>query len=329
MPEYTTVKRIDVILPVYKEEAVIEIFHRTLTETLRTLASRYSFHVIYVVDRSTDKSFEILRAIAAEEPNVTAIHMSRRFGHQMSLVAGLDRSTGDAAIMMDSDLQHPPSLIPVLLERFESGYDIVHTVREYGKNVSVFKRATSGLFYDIQNWLSPVELPPGVADFRLVSARVVQLFRTEIREHNQFLRGLFHWVGFRAAYVHFPSAPRAGGRTKYNIRQLLSFFSDGIVSFSRVPLRLATGIGLLMSALSGLYGLWLLVNFLFRGGFPPGYTSLILAMLFVGGLQMTLTGVIGEYIGHIFDEVKSRPIYVIDEMVGAAAQHDKISVQCL
>jgi glycosyltransferase involved in cell wall biosynthesis len=310
-------KNIDIILPVYNEEAGIASFDQSLRRALEGLRDRYQFHLIYVVDRSKDQSFLILKKLATESGNTTVLHLSRRFGHQMSLVAGMDRARGDAAIMMDTDLQHPPELIPVLLEEFEKGYDIVHSVREYDHKTSLFKRVTSNLFYRFQNMLSPVEIPPGVADFRLISRKVLEQFQTDIREHNQFLRGLFQWVGFRSTYVPFRCNPRTAGKTQYTLGRLLAFFSDGIVSFSRVPLRAAILGGLVMSAFSGLYACYLVFSFLFRGGFPRGYTSLIITVLFVGGLQLTLMGVIGEYIGHIFDEVKNRPLYVVAEVCEA------------
>jgi polyisoprenyl-phosphate glycosyltransferase len=310
-------KNIDIILPVYNEEAGIRVFDEALRRVLGGLRDRYQFHMIYVVDRSKDQSFLTVKTFAAEQGNTTVLHLSRRFGHQMSLVAGMDRATGDAVIMMDSDMQHPPEVIPLLLEQFEQGYDVVHTVREYDRDTSFLKRLTSNLFYRFQNMLSPVEIPPGVADFRLIGRQVLETFQSGIREHNQFLRGLFQWVGFRSTFVPFKCAPRGAGRTHYTLGRLLAFFSDGIVSFSRVPLRAAILSGLAMSAFSALYAGLLIFDYLFRGGFPKGYTSLIITVLFVGGLQLTLIGVIGEYIGHIFDEVKNRPLYVVAEVFEA------------
>jgi glycosyltransferase involved in cell wall biosynthesis len=309
-------KEIDIILPVYNEEAGIAMFDESLRRVLAALRDRYQFHMIYVVDRSKDRSFGILKDIAKESGDTTVIHLSRRFGHQMSLVAGMDRARGDAAIMMDSDLQHPPALIPVLLEKFEEGFDIVHTVREYDHGTPFLKRLTSNLFYRIQNALSPVEIPPGVADFRLVARKALDTFQQGIREHNQFLRGLFQWVGLNSAYVPFRCEPRVAGTTKYSVGRLLAFFSDGILSFSRVPLRAAILTGLIMSGFSLIYGCYLLFKFVTEGGFPRGYTSLILTVLFVGGLQITLMGVIAEYIGHVFDEVKNRPLYIVEEVTG-------------
>lgn len=309
-------KAVDIILPVYNEEEVLETFHAALTAVLRPLELTYRFHICYVLDRSTDRSIDVLRRIADRDSRITVVHLSARFGHQMSLVAGLDRSRGDAVIMMDCDLEHPPDLIPQLLEQFESGYDIVQAVRQYGDHAGSLKRLSSAMFYRLQNALSPVEMQPGAADFRLVSGKVARVFQTAIRERNQFLRGLFRWVGFRSVVVPFVSPPRAGGQTKYNFRRLLKFSVTGILSFSKVPLRAATLLGFFISTLSLGYGFWLLAAFFVVGRPAPGYTSLFVMMSFLGGLQLTVLGVLGEYLGSVFEEVKQRPLYIVDEVVG-------------
>jgi glycosyltransferase involved in cell wall biosynthesis len=309
-------KIVDIVLPVYNEEEVLDAFHASLTEALRPLARDYLFAICYVLDRSTDRSFDVLKRIADRDRSVTVVHMSARFGHQMSLVAGLDRSRGDAVIMMDCDLQHPPELIPRLLEEFERGFDIVHAIRQYGNQTGALKRASSALFYRLQNALSPIEMQPGAADFRLVSRKVARVFQTSIRERNQFLRGLFQWVGFRSTVVPFVSPPRASGTTKYDVKRLVKFSMTGILSFSKVPLRIATLLGFFISTLSLGYAFYLLGAFFVVGHTPPGYTSLIVMMSFLGGLQLTVLGVLGEYLGSVFEEVKQRPLYIVDEVVG-------------
>jgi glycosyltransferase involved in cell wall biosynthesis len=310
-------KIVDIILPVYNEEEVLDAFHASLTEALRPLAREYLFAICYVLDRSTDRSFDVLKRIADRDRCVTVVHLSARFGHQMSLVAGLDRSRGDAVIMMDCDLQHPPQLIPRLLEAFEQGFDIVHAIRQYGDQIGLLKRGSSAMFYRLQNALSPVEMQPGAADFRLVSRKVARVFQTSIRERNQFLRGLFQWVGFRSTVVPFVSPPRAGGTTKYDVRRLVKFSVAGILSFSKVPLRAAMLLGFFISTLSLGYAFYLLGAFFVVGHTPPGYTSLIVMMSFLGGLQLMVLGVLGEYLGSVFEEVKQRPLYIVDEVVGA------------
>jgi len=308
-------KTVDVVLPVYNEEEVLDAFHASLSSVLQTLSDRYRFGVCYVLDRSSDGSIGVLKGLAERHPCVTVVHLSTRFGHQMSLVAGIDRSEADAVIMMDCDLQHPPAVIPKLLEKFEDGYDIVHAIREYDQHTSPLKRWTSHLFYRIQNAFSPVEMQPGAADFRLISRKVARVFQTSIRERSQFLRGLFQWVGFRTAAVTFVSPPRTKGTTKYDLTRLITFSVTGILSFSKIPLRLATLLGFLISTLSLTYGFWLIGRFFVAGHMPPGYTSLIVMMLFLGGLQLTVLGILGEYLGSVFDEVKRRPLYIVDEII--------------
>jgi dolichol-phosphate mannosyltransferase len=308
-------KAIDIVLPVYNEEAGIREFHRALMEVVSQQRDRYAFRLIYVLDRCTDRTFDILRDLARECPIMDVVQLSSRFGHQMSLIAGLDRSSGDAAIMMDADLQHPPSIVPALLAKFEEGYDVVQTVRRYSRQTGWWRRRASSLFYALQNALSPVEIKDGMADFRLLSRRVVRVFQTSIREQNQFLRGLFRWVGFRRAEVEFTSGERARGVTKYQFLRLLTFSTTGIVSFSKLPLRVATLAGFATTAAGMMYAAWLMIDYVKLGGFPRGYPSLILVVLILGGLQLVFLGVIGEYIGAIFDEVKHRPLYVVEEVV--------------
>jgi glycosyltransferase involved in cell wall biosynthesis len=307
---------IDIVLPVYNEEEGITTFHQALSAVLKTLSEKYRFNVIYVLDRSRDDSLGALKKIAAHDSRVTVLHLSRRFGHQMSLIAGLDHASGDASILMDCDMQHPPGLIPEMLARFEQGDEVVQAIRIYDPDTHPGKKWTSYLFYKIQNLLSPIEIPVGAADFRLLSRKVRTVFQDSIREQNQFLRGLFQWVGFRQSTMTFISPPRLTGTTKYRILNLLAFSLTGITSFSKVPLRAAAVAGFVISALSVLYGLFAIAVYLTVGHLPRGYTSLIVAISFVGGLELTVLGILGEYLGAVFDEVKRRPLYIIDEIVG-------------
>src|SRR5437016_656819 len=306
---------IDSILPVYNEEDGIVAFHESLSAVLGRLTDRYRFNVIYVLDRSSDNTFGVLKRLSELYNHITVLHLSRRFGHQMSLVAGIDHSRGDALIMMDCDQQHPPAVIPLLLEKFEEGFEIVHTVREYDPVAGSLKKWTSRMFYRLQNALSPVDLRAGAADFRLISRKVVCVFQTSIREQNQFLRGLFQWIGYSGATVCFVSTPRVAGSTKYRAGQLIAFAVIGILSFSKLPLRLASLLGFTISTMSLLYGIALIVYYFWAGHVPRGYTSLIVVILFMGGLQLTFLGIMGEYMGSVFDEVKRRPLYVVDEIV--------------
>jgi glycosyltransferase involved in cell wall biosynthesis len=311
---------IDIILPVYDEEEGLPIFHEALSAVMAGLSQRHTFRLIYVLDRCPDNSLAVLKDIATWDARVTVLHLSRRFGHQMSLIAGLDHSDGDASILMDCDMQHPPEVIPKLLEKFEQGYDVVQAIRTYDSTIHPAKQWTSRIFYKIQNWLSPIDIPDGAADFRLISRKVRSVFQNSIREQNQFLRGLFQWVGFRQATVEFVSPLRVAGATKYRLLNLFTFSVIGITSFSKVPLRSAAVVGFFISALSVLYGLFAITVFLTVGHLPAGYTSLIVAVSFMGGLQLTVLGILGEYLGAVFDEAKRRPLYIVDEVIGRIAQ---------
>jgi dolichol-phosphate mannosyltransferase len=308
-------RQVDLILPVYREAEGISHFDARLRRVLSELSPPYRFRLYYILDRSPDRSYEILREIALSHDDTVLIHLSSRFGHQASLMAGLDHSAGDAAIMMDTDLQHPPELIPSLLDRFEAGCDVVQAVRCYGDSISVPRRLASALFYRIQNALSPVKLDPGCADFRLISRKVVSVLQQQIREHNPFLRLLVAWTGFRTATVPFVAAPRAHGSTQYSLRRLAGFFLDGILSFSRIPLRLAAILGFMVAAAGLFYAAVLLYTYWRYQDFPRGYASLISVVLVLGGVQLVILGILGEYIGHILDEVKARPLYIVDEII--------------
>lgn len=306
---------LSVISPVYNEAEVIAEFHDRLARALATLAGRYTPDILYVVDRSTDRTLEILKEIAARDSRVRLLALSARFGHQMSLVAGMDHCDADAIIMLDCDLQHPPELIPALVAEFEKGTDIVYTIREDGEGTGLFKRLTSRLFYKFVNTLSHIPIQEGAADYRLISRRVAAVFKTQIRERNQFLRGLFSWVGFRRIGIPFEVQRRGGGQSKYSLQRLVRFAFEGITSFSRRPLQAAIVVGFLF-ALSGLVlaavTIW---QYFFLAKLPPGWATLVILLAVFNGIQLIFLGVIGEYIGSIFDEVKGRPLYIVEEKV--------------
>jgi dolichol-phosphate mannosyltransferase len=313
-------KKISIILPVYREEEVIASFHQALCSVINQLSEHYTFEIIYVLDKSPDHTLDILKRIAAEEERVRVLALSKRFGHQMSLVSGLDACTGDAAIMMDCDLEHPPALIVELLEQYEAGFHIVNTRRIYGEKVSFFKKVSSELYYRLLNSLSNEEMREGYADYRLVSREVINVFSKEIREQNQYLRGLFSWVGFSQTTVEFKSTRRTQGKSKYTLKKLVNFASTGLISFSKVPLRTSLGVGIVFAALSILYGIYAIFEFFTTGIVPQGWTSLIVLVGFTSGMQLVTLGVIGLYIGAIFDEVKNRPLYIVEKEYSKIAQ---------
>ena len=238
--------------------------------------------------------------------------MSRRFGHQAALIAGIDCSRGDAVVMLDSDMQHPPELIPQLVDQWEHGADVVQMIRKDGSETRLVKRLTSRWFYRLLQKVGAVDLPAGASDYRLLSQRVAAVVRAQITERNPFLRGLVSWVGFNVVHLPYKPSPRQGGRSHYRSSTLINFALNGICSFSKLPLRFCVGLGMAIAFLSFLAGFLEIVFYMLGAIEVPGWSSLIAAVCFLSGVQLFFLGVIGEYIGLIFDEVKGRPRYIAD-----------------
>lgn len=312
---------IDVVCPVFREEAAIETFHKALIEATEPLYGEYKFRYIYVVDPSPpDRSADILQGIADKADNVTVLVMSRRFGHQAALIAGIDETQGDAVIMLDSDMQHPPSLIPKLIEEWRGGSEIVQTLRHDDQKISFGKRVTSRMFYGVFESMTGIDLNAGSADFRLLSRKVADVFRTQFREHNPFFRGLVTWVGYRISYVEFVPEKRFAGRSNYSLAALILFATNGIFSFSKLPLRVCIWLGLIFAAFSALSGVYYLTVYLFFEDIVvPGWASLFALGAFGLSMNLFFLGVLGEYVGLIFDEVKNRPRYLVADKFGARA----------
>lgn len=304
---------LSIVCPVYNEEEGIEVFYTALSKVLDTLNEKYVWNILFVIDKSSDHSMDILRELARKDKRVRVLLLSRRFGHQMSLVAGIDYADSDVIIMMDSDLQHPPELIPKMLQAYEKGNDVVYTIRKYPGDRSFLKKLASRNFYRVMRWLSNVSLADGEADFRLISNRVAKIFKTKIRENNQFLRGLFRWVGFQSEAIEYSPCVRFMGESKYNWSRMFDFALSGIVSFSKKPLKLAIIIGLLFSLVGLFSALLSFINFLVYRNAPSGWTTLSILISIFGGFQLVFLGILGEYVGAIFDEVKKRPLYLIEE----------------
>ena len=287
------------------------------------LGDRWRFHVLFVVDRGTDRTLEILRAIAARYPAVGILALSARFGQQAALLAGLDHCDSDAVITMDCDLQHPPSLIPALLEGFEHGYDVVYTVREDGPGMPTLKRLTSRWFYRLLDRMSDTSIIEGAADFRLLSRRVVELFQSRIRERSLFLRGLVSWVGFPSLAVRFEAQPRRAGRTKFPLRSMMRFGLEGVVAFSRSPLRAALYSGVVLFATgAGVAGVSLARRWL-EGVSPGPWTWMGALLLSLAGLNLLFLGVLGEYVAAVLVEARARPHYVVDERINLPPPVDR------
>jgi dolichol-phosphate mannosyltransferase len=305
---------------VFREAEGIQEFHSELASVLDKLADRYACRVFYVMDPSPDETEARLAEICALDRRATTIVLSRRFGHQAAIVAGMDHARGDAVVMLDSDGQHPPEVILDLVEAFERGADVVQAVRRDAPRTGWFKRTTSEAFYKLMSRVAAIDLRVGSADFRLLSQRVVTVFRDQLPERNPFVRGLTSWVGFTVAYVGFTSRDRITGESKYSLRLLIEFAITGVTSFSKVPIRAAAVLGTCMSTLSALYGCIAIVAYFTQAFVAPGWTSLLAVVAFIGGLQLLFLGLIAEYVGQIFDEVKGRPRYLIARTIGEISQ---------
>jgi dolichol-phosphate mannosyltransferase len=299
------------VSPCFNEAEVIGLFYDELRRVLDGLPE-YDFEVVLVDDGSVDRTLEALNRIAERDRRVRVASFSRNFGHQIAITAGLDFATGDAVIMMDSDLQHPPSLIPELIRRWREGYDIVSAVREDTEGVSIFKTASSRAFYWLINALSAVQIPQGAADFCLVSRRVAGELRG-MRERHRFLRGMISWSGFSRALVSYRAAARAAGESKYTLFKMVALALDAVVSFSTVPIRLATRVGFLITGLGFVYLAWNLIKAFATGQMAPGWASLIGVTMILGGSQLIFIGLIGQYLARVFEELKGRPMYILKQ----------------
>lgn len=302
---------VSVVSPCYNEAEVIELFYAELVLVIDGLAE-YDFEVMLVDDGSADGTLDALNRIAEGDRRVRVASFSRNFGHQIALTAGLDFATGDAAIMMDSDLQHPPALIPELIRRWQEGHDIVSAVREDTEGVSILKKASSRAFYWLINALGAVHIPHGAADFCLVSRRVAGALHG-MRERHRFLRGMIAWSGFSRALVPYRAAARAAGQSKYTRVTMVGMAVDAVLSFSTVPIRLATRLGVLITGLGFAYLAWNLVKAFVTGAMAPGWASLIGVTMILGGSQLMFIGLIGQYLARVFEELKGRPMYILKQ----------------
>lgn len=307
---------LSVVVPVYNEEPCLEELHRRLTAVLQKTVATYE--ILFVNDGSTDRSLEILRALHQHDPtHVRVLSFSRNFGHEAASTAGLQYARGRGVVLMDADLQDPPEVIPQLVERWREGYDLVYAQRASRERETFLKRATSYLYYRVMRRLASLDLPRDTGDFRLMDRKVVDAFN-QCPERNRFVRGLICWVGFRQTGIRFHRKPRYAGKTKYNYFKLMRLAVDSIVAFSIVPLRLATLIGAVVGAGSFVLFLAVLAEKL-RGESPqPGYALLGTGILLLGSVQIFLLGIIGEYIGRIYQEAQRRPLFVIAEQLEGA-----------
>jgi len=309
--------RLTVVVPAYNESAVLAAFHQRLAGVLDQLT--LSCDVLYVDDGSRDDTWAIMQSLAATDSRVGTLKLSRNFGKEAALTAGLDHVDADAAVVIDADLQDPPELIPQLVEQWRAGYDVVYATRSARAGETGLKRFTSAAFYRTMESLSEVPVPRDTGDFRLLSRRALNAL-SQLRERQRFMKGLFAWIGYRQTAVTYLRDPRMAGKTKWNYWRLTQLAIEGITSFSSAPLKLATWTGLAASVAAFLFGLKVMLKALLHGDPVPGYPSLMVVILFLGGIQLLALGVIGEYLGRNYNETKQRPLYFIEENRPAAAR---------
>jgi len=315
MPGETTktAKLISVVVPAFNEEAVLEEFHKRTTAVLKSTG--LAWEIVYVNDGSTDRSLATMEMLEAAHPGVSIVDLSRNFGKEIALTAGLEHSRGDAVVVVDADLQDPPELIPQLILHWQNGYENVYAKRISRRGESVFKKMTARLFYHIIGRMSRVKIPENTGDFRLLSRRAVDSL-LELREHHRFMKGLFCWIGFPSIEVEYHRDPRFAGSTKWNYWSLWNFAVEGITSFSTAPLRLATFAGLGVALFALVYALVVFYKTLVFGDPVDGYPSMMIVILFLGAVQLIFIGVIGEYLGRMFTETKDRPLYFVKRFSG-------------
>lgn len=301
---------LSVVVPAYNEQEVLTKFHHRLTRVLDALKG--PVEIIYVNDGSLDDTALEIQKLREADARVAFVDLSRNFGKEIALTAGIDCSNGEAVVIIDADLQDPPELIPELVKHWQSGYDVVYGRRMARDGESLFKRATAFLFYRLIQRISKTRIPEDSGDFRLLSRRAVDSLK-RLREQHRFMKGLFAWIGYPQKEVPYRRAPRCAGRTKWNYWGLWNFAVEGITSFSLGPLKIATYLGLLTALVAFIYGSGIIYKTLIWGNPVAGYPSLMVVMLFLGGVQLITIGVMGEYIGRIFDESKRRPLYLLQD----------------
>ncbi|MHC4526047.1 MAG: glycosyltransferase family 2 protein [Planctomycetota bacterium] len=306
-------QKLSVVSPCFNEEQVIESYYQSLKDILARI-NGLTFEIILVDDGSSDTTPEILKRLAESDPTLKAVVLSRNFGHQVALTAGIDHASGDALIMMDSDLQHPVDLIPEMIEYWSQGHDVVSTIRQDTRDAGLFKTFTSKSFYWLFNKLSTTYLPAGAADFCLLSKNVYSQLQN-MRERHRFLRGLVCWMGFNRKIIPYTAAARGAGISKYSLVKMVRLATEAIFSFSAKPLTVAIKVGLFLTFVGFAYLLYILYGYFIKQNLVAGWASLICTLLILNGFQLIFIGLIGEYISKIFEQVKERPIYMVKELI--------------
>jgi glycosyltransferase involved in cell wall biosynthesis len=307
---------VTVVSPVFNEALGVREFYERATRAMTGIQPPVAHELLFVDDGSTDGSDEVLRQLAAEDNRVRVVSLSRNFGHQLAITSGMDHAYGDAVVVIDSDLQDPPEVIADMVASWRSGYQVVYGVRTSRAGESAFKLLTAKVFYRMINSISETPLPADSGDFRLLDQRVVEQLR-QIREENRYIRGLVSWVGFKQTAVEYERDPRFAGESKFTVRKMFRFAVDAVTSFSERPLRFAVQVGAVVTLLTLLLAAWIIIGRLVSPEESfPGFASLAVIVLFLGGVQLLSIGLLGEYIGRIYRESKRRPLYVVAERVG-------------
>ena len=305
-------KKISIIVSVYNEEEVLFEFYRETIKVLLLIDNPYE--IIFVNDGSMDGSRSILFKIAKDDENVTVVHFSRNFGHEAAMIAGIDHAEGDYLVCMDADLQHPPTLLPEIIRKFEAGFDIINMVRTVNKSAGIIKNITSSAFYKIINRLSDMKLVSNASDFFGISRRVADVLRNSYREKTRFLRGYVQNVGFNTTNIDYEAGKRFAGESKYSIKKLFRFSINTIMTFSNLPLKLGMYAGGMAAFLAIIMMIYTVISFL-RVGTPSGYATIICLICFMFSVLFFIVGIIGEYLGIILAEIKDRPIYIVEEKI--------------
>lgn len=302
---------ITVLIPAYNEEEVLYILHKRINQVLSAI-SGYQFEILFVNDGSTDHTLNIIKRIRQEDNCVSYVDLSRNFGKETAMIAGLDYAKGDAVVIIDADLQDPPELIPEMIKYWEEGYDDVYAKRRTRSGESWLKKWTAQHFYRLLKKSANIPIQENTGDFRLLDRRCVEALK-QMRETQRYTKGMFSWIGYNKKEILFDRDPRAAGSTKWNYLKLTNLAIEGITSFTTFPLRLSSLLGLIISLFAFIYMIWVIVKTILFGESVTGYPSLMAVILFLGGIQLLSLGVIGEYLGRVFNETKKRPLYFVDE----------------
>ncbi|MNB79000.1 hypothetical protein D3C75_257190 [compost metagenome] len=305
--------RYSVVIPMYNEEQVISHTHKRLKQVMDNTGEPYE--LVFVNDGSRDRTAAIIQDIADNDPNVKLIDFSRNFGHQIAITAGMDYAEGDAVVVIDADLQDPPEVILEMIAKWKQGYEVVYAKRLKRHGETLFKKTTAKVFYRLLSSMTSVDIPTDTGDFRLIDSKVADVMR-DLKEKNRYVRGLVSWVGFRQASVEYVREERFAGETKYPLKKMIRFALDGITSFSHKPLKIASYLGFALSISSFIYLFVVLMQRLFTDRTVPGWASIVGVNLLFNGIVLMILGVIGEYIGRIYDESKGRPLYIVRQTVG-------------